>query len=413
MVKNHRKTDNARNLTEDGIRKVKPPATGRTYIYDSTQPALAVCLTAAGSRTFYFAKRLGGKYTRTPIGKVGEITVQQARDAAAAMLGDAVVRGVNPVKEKKQRRQQQARENVTLGQLWDYYLANHAKPHKKSWREDEKRYLRHLAQWKDKPLDDIGQGDIERLHKKVGKDAPYEANRLRALLHKIFSLAGRIGFSGPNPVHGIERFHEEQRERFLQADELPKFFAALEKLRMESPVVADALEVALWTGARKGNVTSMRWEELSMQRAEWTIPGSKHKNGKPVTIHLPIPALAILQRRQQTAGDSAYVFPGRRRGKPLFDVYKPWKALLAASGLKNLRPHDLRRTMGSWETATGASMQVIGKSLGHKAGSQATAIYARMNIDPVKAAVNKAVEAMQAAATVTTTNDTPPTVGPR
>jgi integrase len=402
MVKNHRKTENARNLTEDGIRKIKPPATGRTYIYDTAQPALALSVTAAGSRTFYFAKRLGGKYTRTPVGRVGEITVQQAREAVAAMLGAAVVRGVNPVEEKRERRQQQARDNVTLGDLWTYYLANHARPHKKSWREDEKRYERHLAAWKDKPLDDIGQEDVERLHKAVGKHAPYEANRLRALLHKMFSLAGRVGFKGPNPVHGIERFQEEQRERFLQADELPTFFKALEQMRIESSVVADALEVALWTGARRGNVMSMRWEELALQRAEWTIPGDKHKNGKPVIVHLPPPALAILTQRQQTAGKSPWVFPGRRVGKHIQDPYKPWKALLAASGLKDLRPHDLRRTMGSWETATGASMQIIGKSLGHKAGSQATAIYARMNIDPVKAAVNKAVEAMQAAATAST-----------
>ena len=161
--------------------------------------------------------------------------------------------------------------------------------------------------------------------------------------------------------------------------------------------MADALEVSLWTGARKGNVISMTWDELALQRAEWTIPGSKHKNGKPVIVHLPSPALDILLRRQQTAGDSPWVFPGRRRGKPLFDVYKPWRALLAESGLKDLRPHDLRRTMGSWETATGASIQIVGKTLGHRPGSQATAVYARMNLSTVKDAVNKAVEAIQAA----------------
>jgi integrase len=133
---------------------------------------------------------------------------------------------------------------------------------------------------------------------------------------------------------------------------------------------------------------SMQWSALALQRGEWTIPGSKHKNGKPVTIHLPSPALVILTRRQQAVKASPWVFPGRRNGEHLKDPYRPWREMLEASGLKDLRPHDLRRTMGSWQTATGASMQIVGKTLGHKAGSAATAIYARMNLDPVKIAVN-------------------------
>ena len=118
-----------------------------------------------------------------------------------------------------------------MQQLWDYYLENHAKPKKRSWREDEKRYLRHLEAWKGRKLADIQTADVERLHRKIGKTAPYEANRTLALLKCMFGkFASKVGFHGANPCKGIERFDEDQRERFLQADEFPKFFAGLEKL---------------------------------------------------------------------------------------------------------------------------------------------------------------------------------------
>ncbi len=384
---------NSITFTEDRLARLKPPATGRD-VYRDTMSPLIVRVTSTGVKTYSIYKKMGGKPVRHTIGQVGKILLKDARAAAAVALGKIPL-GVNPNVEKKQRAAKRVR--ITFGQLWDYYLEQHAKPHKKSWRDDEGRYKRHLeTEWKDKPLDGIDQAAVEHLHTKVGVDAPYEANRLRALLHKMFSLAPKIGFKGPNPVHGIKRFKEHQRERFLQADELPTFFKALEQMRIDSPVVADALEVALWTGARRGNVMAMRWEELALQRAEWTIPAAKHKNGKQIVVHLPAPALEILVKRQETAGTSPWVFPGRRHGKHIQDPYKPWRALLEASGLKDLRPHDLRRTMGSWETATGANLQVVGKTLGH-ASLASTQVYARLNLDPVKAAVNKAVEAIEAA----------------
>ena len=401
-----------RNLTEDSIRKIKPPAAGRTYAYDAMQPALSVCVTAAGTRTFYFAKRQGGAWKRTPVGKIGEITVQQARDAVAAMLGDYVVKGIDPVQQKRDQRQQQARENTTLGELWEYYLEQHARPHKRSWRIDQTRYLRHLANWKDRPLDDISPADVERLHTKVGKKAPYEANRLLALLSVMFGKAAKIGFDGANPCKGIAKFPEAQRERFLHRDEIPAFFAALENLRIASPTAADALELCIWTAARKDNVQSMEWAEVNLDRAVWIIPGSKHKNGKPVNVPLVPQAVAILERRKATVRGQ-FVFPGRRHGKHIVNLAKPWNRLLTAAGLQGVHIHDLRRTAGSWMAAGGTSLHVIGKALGHSS-TAATSIYARLDLDPVRAAIAGAADAIQAAAngTANTATLTPNGVSP-
>lgn len=398
--KSHRKTENAENLTEDRCRKIKPPATGRTYVYDATQPALALCITASGSRTFYFAKRLGGKYIRTPIGKVGEVTVQQARDAVVRKLGDYVVKGVDPVEQKRQELARNVRENTTLGDLWDYYLESHARPHKRSWAEDEKRWKRHMLPWAKKSLSEIDPADVERLHKRVGtRSGPYEANRLLALLSVMFGkFARKIGYTGESPCVGIERFTEDERARYLLPEEIPAFFTALHSLRIKSPTAADALEMCIWTGARKGNVLSMEWSEVNLLRAEWVIPGDKFKTGKETTVPLVPQAVSILERRKAIAKPGEFVFPGRRRGQHISDITKPWKELLTTAGLEGIRMHDLRRTAGSWMAAGGTSLHLIGKALGHRT-TEATAIYARVDLSPVRTALSGAAAAIEAAAT--------------
>jgi integrase len=391
-----RRTENTVAFTTTWLSKLRPPASGREVYHDTTLPGLCLRVTPDGLGSYSIYKKFRGKPLRVTLGRADQLTLKQARDLAAVALGK-IAAGINPNEEKREQEQQETRDSLTLGALWGYYLTSHAKPKKRSWKVDEQRYERHLKKWAGKPLAAVTGAAVESLHNEVGeKSGHYEANRLLSLLHKMFGTAPKIGFDGPNPAHGVERFAEESRERFIQPDEMPRFFEALATLQEESPVAADAIEVTLWTGQRRGNVLSMEWDELALQRGEWTIPGAKSKNGKPITVHLPEPAMTILLARLQTRGASPYVFPGRRHGKPLVDPYKPWKALLKASGLKDLRPHDLRRTMGSWQTATGANVQVVAKTLGH-ADLASTAVYARLNLDPVKQAVNTAVAAMQAA----------------
>jgi integrase len=81
----------------------------------------------------------------------------------------------------------------------------------------------------------------------------------------------------------------------------------------------------------------------------------------------------------------------------LVEPKKAWKRLLDRAGLSNLRIHDLRRTLGSWQAKTGASLLVIGKSLNHKS-TQSTAIYARLDLEPVRESINLATTAMLNAA---------------
>jgi integrase len=102
--------------------------------------------------------------------------------------------------------------------------------------------------------------------------------------------------------------------------------------------------------------------------------------------------LRLLENRKATS-TGEWVFPGRGRTGHLVEPKSAWKRILKRAGLQDLRLHDLRRTLGSWQAATGASLPIIGKTLGHKSLST-TQIYARLNLDPVRLAVNTATDAM-------------------
>ena len=151
------------------------------------------------------------------------------------------------------------------------------------------------------------------------------------------------------------------------------------------------LRNSLLTGARRSNVLSMRWEDINLQQATWRI--EETKNGNSQTIPLSSTALELLRMRSETK-ESDWVFQSATsQSGHLEEPKSAWKRILKQAGLKDLRLHDLRRTLGSWQAATGANSYVIGKSLGHKT-QQATAIYARLNIDPVRESVERATNSM-------------------
>ena len=161
--------------------------------------------------------------------------------------------------------------------------------------------------------------------------------------------------------------------------------------------IRDYITFALLTGARKSNVLAMRWDQINLNRREWRIP--RTKNETPQIVTLTEEAAFLLQQRKATATND-FVFPGTGRTGHLTEPKKGWGRILKQAGIADLRIHDLRRTLGSWQARTGASLAIIGKSLNHKS-PQATAIYARLDLDPVRASVEKATKAMFEAAGIT------------
>lgn len=379
------KEDSTINFTKAAINNLPIPEKGNRFeFYDSKKKGLLVRVSPTGRKTFQVYRWHQGKPVRVTICIWPDMTIENVRkesDRINAALAD----GENPNDKLKQQRQE-----MTFGDLFNEYLERHAKVKKRSWKEDQRQYEQYLAPLARKRLSTITKQDIATLHSKIGRSAKTAANRCLALISSVFGRAIEFGlWEGLNPCMGIKKFSEQSRDRFLSADELSRFFQALEQ--EPNGTARDFFLVALLTGARRANVLAMRWSDLDLNTQTWRI--QETKNGTPQTVPLVGPVLEILQeRRKKTL--SFFVFPGRKSGSGhLEEPKRAWKRICQAAGIDGARIHDLRRTMGSWQAMTGASLPIIGRSLNHKCAST-TSIYARLDLDPVRSAMETATAAM-------------------
>ena len=363
-------------LTKQLIDETPFPAVGQVFVRDTELSGFALRVTK-GRKSFILEKRIRGRMRRLTLGPYGPLTLDQARKLAAMHVG-AIAQGDDPA----QMRQDRLHE-PTFGDLTEQYLERHA-PHKRSARNDQGMLTTHLAVFRTRKLTDLNRNDLARLHAQVGETAPYRANRLVALLRKMFNLARDWGLSaGENPATRIQMFREESRDRFVQPEELPRLFQAIAE--ETDPSVRAVLMTALLTGARRTEVLSMRWEDVSLTRAEWRIPHTKA--GRPHL--LPVPhALVVLLRSLPRVEGNPYLFPGQNGLGHLHDMKRAWDRIRVKAEIRDVRFHDLRRTVGSWLAGSGESLQLIGKVLNHRDVST-TAIYARLNLTPVRQALER------------------------
>jgi len=375
-------------FTQQALGKLAGMQGTRLIIHDPKTPGLRAELREGGTLTFYVYKwRPGGGPCRVKVGPFPEITVDRARTLALPYLAK-IAEGIDPAVEQRSKRGES-----TLKELFEHWLEHHGKPHKKTWADDQRQFNKYLVDLHNRKLSAITKADVQAWHAKVGsKNGRYQANRTLALLRSVFNKADDIGFAGANPAAKVKPFKEQSRDRFLQADELPKFFDAL---KGETEVMRDFFMLALFTGARRSNVASMRWADVDLEQASWRIPETKQ--GKVQHVPLTQPAMAILKRRKEQAAGSPFVLPSYGKSGHVVEVKGAWKRIKDAAGLQDIRPHDLRRTLGSYMAINGASLNIVGAALGHRQAST-TQVYARLTTDVVADGMGAAVKAIEAAA---------------
>ncbi len=382
--------DHKINFTKSFINTLKLPNAGKRLIYhDSKIIGLQLRITSKGTKTFSLYRRVkNSSPVRVTIGQYPYISIEQARKHAAT-LNTLIERGENPALEKKL-----SRAELNFEQLFSEYIERHAKISKRTWQENINHYKRYLAKVLGKQkLSNIKRAAISSIHSDITKQGhPTGANRVLALLSSVYSWGIAAGLCDDNPARGIRRNTEKSRSRFLQTDELPRFFHAL--AQETNQTIRDYVLISLLTGARQANVLSMRWEDVNLKAREWRI--ERTKNNEPQIITLTDEAINVLHARLPDS-PTTFVFPGTGRKGHLVEPKKGWQRILARANIKDLRMHDLRRTLGSWQAKTGASLSIIGKSLNHKS-VQSTAVYARLDLDPVRQSVEKAASAMFEAA---------------
>ncbi len=381
------------HFTVRSIERLSLPKAGRIHHYDAQVPNLGLRVEGSGRKSFFWYKKVNGKPEFRALGVFPATTVDQARGAAHKWSAERdqykrnKFEGPSPFEKP--------RASLTFMELVDDYIQRHLLSHAKRPEKAEKgvRWCvdAYLAAWKTKKLAAISRHDVTSLHADLSAErGNTTANRVVQLLRALFNHAiDTDAFTGINPAVRIKMNHEEPRQRFLDGNELRGLFAALRD--EPSKDLVDFVNLSLWTGARRGDVLSLRWQDVSLDDNCWRIPDPKSR--VPYTVPLTPEAIAILKSRRN---ESVWVFPGVGKTGHLVDLKRPWKVLLERAAIANLRQHDLRRTLGSWQAAQGTSLQIIGKSLGHSS-VQATQVYARLNLDPVRASVTAATKAMIAA----------------
>jgi hypothetical protein len=170
---------------------------------------------------------------------------------------------------------------------------------------------------------------------------------------------------------------ETQRDRVLSEDEIRAVWAACDA---EPGIIADAFRLMLVTAQRRGEVLSMRWQDVD--GAWWTIPAEVAKNGRSHRVPLSPQALAILARRRERV-KGPWVFPSPTTDRPIENPQKAAERLRERSNVPDLRLHDFRRTATSLMTGMGISRLTVKKILNH-AERDVTAIYDRHSYDPEK-----------------------------
>lgn len=360
------------------------PSPADQFIWDDELPGYGLKVTPLGRKVFVLQYRSGRRSRRMTLGTYGAITAEQARGLAQANLR-AVARGEDPMAERDA-----IRTEKSMGELLDAFLSDHADVKlKRRSSEEYRRLVDKLvpASLRRKPITEITRTDISQLHNAMDK-TPYQANRLLAVLRKFFNTCERDGYrpDHSNPTLHIQPFKEEKRERFLKPAEIAHLGEVLGEIEHEgghNPFVVAAIRLLLLTGARLTEVLGMKWEWIDWEGSCVRLPDSK--TGAK-TIYLNAPALQVLANLPRLEGNP-HVICGLKKGERLVNLQKPWRAIRKRAGLDDVRIHDLRHSFASTAVASGMSLPLIGKLLGHSQ-PQTTARYAHLADDPMKQAAN-------------------------
>jgi integrase len=359
-------------LTDRLIVAIKPTTTRVEYV-DEKVPGLALRVTPNGAKSWTVRYRHRGRLRRLTLGSANVIPLVQARARVRDLLHDAS-KGADPATEK-----QAGRKAETIGDLAELYIAKWAKPRKRSWKADDNLLRRKvLPRWQHRAIADISRQDVRQLVEQVAEaGAPIVANRVAALVSKLFAFALDRDLVAASPAVRIPRPGQEQtRDRVLTEGELRALWLAFDAL---DPTMGAFYKMRLLTAQRGGEVASMRWQDVDLTAGWWTIPATSSKNRLALRVPLAPSVVTLLKTVKQTAATGAVFVLAGARGK------RQQSEAAATFTVADFRGHDLRRTAASIMASGGIPRLTVSKILDHVERS-ITAVYDRHSYDAEKRA---------------------------
>ena len=352
------------------------------YVWDTGLSGFGIRVKPSGVKSYILQYRNKyGRVKRITIGRVGVITLDQARREATKMRG-SVSLGDDPA---QQRFDDRAVESVR--DLAELYMQDHCAGRCKESTIKAHQWLLDkfiLPRFGARKITELNAQDIGRFHQSL-RETPYNANRCLGLLKAMFSKAAQPTNTGP--AAPIKPFRERKRSRFLTPEEFEKLFAAidkLEQLQMINIYQAAAIRLLALTGCRLGEILELTWDEVDFRHRRLVL--QKHKTDSKGVKGVPLndDTMAILERIPRK-NDTPYVIAGNKPCSHIVNLRKPWLRVLDAAKIKNVRLHDLRHSFASAAASAGIPIQMVGALLGH-ASPQSTARYAHLYDDSLREA---------------------------
>jgi integrase len=397
-------------LTEKVLREAVP-VVGRDYqIFDTEVRGFAACSYRGGGRAFTLDYRHAGRQRRMTFGRWPEWSVSAARKRAKEIRRE-IDAGADPLAERGA-----LREAPRVNDLIERYCAQHLPKLAERNAADQRAALAKLVApvWGRKLVTEITSTDVDKLLTKIAegrarphkekpnnrarklqpaKPTPVRANRMGEVLRKMFTLAVEWGWCKDNPAQRFHRRVETPRERFLSKAEITSLAAALDAA--EDRRAADSIRLCMLTGARLGEVRQARFEQFNLEHLTWSKPPMMTKQRRAHRVPISDETAAIVrQRLRSVPKGSPWLFPGDVPGQLVQEVRRFWAQIQKQCALQDVHIHDLRHTFASLLVSGGASLEMIGKLLGHSQ-MQTTLRYAHLMDSPLRAGVDAVANAFR------------------
>ena len=393
---------NRLKLNEKNVREAEN--LGRDYqIFDTDVRGFSITIYPSGNRAFTLDYRVGGRQRRMTIGRWPEWTTVAARERAKDLRRE-IDEGIDPLNQREN-----AREAPRVSDMTKRYLEEHT-PHLAARNAaDQHTIMVKLVEpdWGNKLVTEITKADVEKLLTKIAagrarpskakpnnrarklqgvKPTPVRANRVGEVLRKMFTLAVGWGWREDNPASAFRRRIENERERFLTPEEIGRLAKVLDAAKDQR--AAGIIRLCMLTGARSGEVRQARFEQFNLDLGSGSKPAATTKQRKIHRIPISGDVAAIVRQRSLLVPKgNPWLFSGDTPGQPVKEIRRFWVAIQKEAGLPEVRIHDLRHTFASLLVSGGASLEMIGKLLGHTQ-MQTTQRYAHLMDSPLRDGVN-------------------------
>lgn len=350
-----------------------PPATVKRYeVRDALMPGLHLRVATTDRKVFYVSKRIDGKMKRIKIGAYPIVSLREAREQARTILRDIELGrygdGASTEDEKPL---------PTLGDVIPQFIELYAKPRNRDWKNTE-RVLPKFSSLNAKPIDEIKRADVVcALDTIIAGGAPIRANRALAAIKRLMNWCVDRGMIETSPVTGLRPPTKEYaRERVLSDDEL---IACWHGAVDEGFPFAQFTQLLILTGQRRGEVAGMRWSELDLENATWSLPRERVKNKKSHIIPLAPLTISILKSVPRFLNSELVFTTTGKTPISGFGRLKKRLDVVVGHEAEDWRFHDIRRTVTTNMAADGIHPHVIEAVLNHKSGvvSGVAAVYNR------------------------------------